>query len=153
MCQGCHVGHTGPMAPLTYLASATMADAVIRAYRKDCTMSTTTTYVIPSVTDKSRSIVASAEALLKDDATHPAHVALGLDVAPNERESAKREADAAAALKREQEQRATLSRLRFDGVRLAYSYGQVGKGKVYAGQRDLARALGMTQGRVSQILS
>jgi hypothetical protein len=113
----------------------------------------TSTYRIPSATDESRTIVTAAEKVLTDSPETPAHVALGLDGIPSEKDAAQAVEDAEKVLTTAKHNAQTFSRLRFEGVRLAYSLGQVGKGKAYANQRDLARALGMTQGRVSQILT
>lgn len=137
------------MALTTFHASLTLSGAVIRANWKERTMST---YTIPSVTEASKALVASAREALEGDASLTVEAALALDTLPKDDGQAAVEA-AEAALKASKEQRATFARLRFDAVALAYGTGRVGKGKMYAGQRELAKALGMTQGRVSQILT
>ena len=110
------------------------------------------TYTIPSVTEASKALVASAREALESDASLTVEVALALDTLPKDDGQAAVEA-AERALRESKDQRATFARLRFDAVALAYGTGRVGKGRMYAGQRELAKALGMTQGRVSQILT
>jgi hypothetical protein len=116
-------------------------------------MSTSTTvYVIPSATDASKAIVTPAEeALSKDDALR-VEDALGLASLPSD-DGASEVEDATETLRKAKERAALYARLRFDAVRLAYSTGRVGKGRMYSGQRDLAKAIGVTQARVSQILT
>lgn len=110
------------------------------------------TYTIPSVTEASKVLVASALEALESDASLTVEAALSLDTLPKDDGQAAVDA-AEAALKASKEQRATFARLRFDAVALAYGTGRVGRGLMYANQRELAKALGMTQGRVSQILT
>lgn len=110
------------------------------------------TYTIPSVTEASKALVASAREALEGDASLTVEAALALDTLPKDDGQAAVEA-AERALRESKDQRATFARLRFDAVALAYGTGRVGRGLMYANQRELAKALGMTQGRVSQILT
>lgn len=137
--------------PLAMPTDRTTGQQVIRANRKDTEMTATTAYTIPSATDASRSIVSAATEALTDP-TVRVEDALGLATLPTD-DGAKAVSDATEALKTAKANAQTYARLRFDGVALAYSTGRVGKGRMYSGQRDLAKALGMTQGRVSQILT
>ena len=114
-------------------------------------MTTSTTYVIPSATDASRTIVSAATEALTDPSVR-VEDALGLASLPKD-DGAKDVEDATEALKRAKATAGTYTRLRYEGVRLAYATGRVGKGKMYPNQTTLAKALGMTQGRVSQILT
>jgi hypothetical protein len=105
-------------------------------------------------------IVASAREALTADETVTVQDALGLSVLPEDDDVKAVPADdgageverATEALKKAREANVTFAAIRDAGVDLAYSTGRVGKGRMYAGQRELAKALGMTQGRVSQIL-
>lgn len=105
-------------------------------------------------------IVASAREALTADASVTVEDALGLSVLPADDgvkavpadDGVKAVHDATEALKKAREANKTFAAIRDAGVGLAYSTGRVGKGRMYAGQRELAKALGMTQGRVSQIL-
>ncbi len=134
------------MALSTFPRPLTLSDAVVRADRKECTMSTNTNTATGTVAE----IVASALAALTDDATARVEDALGLSVLPAD-DGAKAVDDATEALRKAREANVTFAAIRDAGVGLAYSTGRVGRGKMYAGQRELAKALGMTQGRVSQI--
>jgi hypothetical protein len=115
-------------------------------------MSTSTsTYVIPSPTDESRKITNAAEEALTKDPSVPVHEALGMGVAPTDKVCAQRIADAKAVVATLEHDAATFARLRFEGVRMALALNQIGKGRQYPTQTDLGKALGITQGRVSQM--
>jgi DNA-binding MarR family transcriptional regulator len=112
---------------------------------------TATQYRIPSPTEASKALVASATEALASDPALTVEEALNLTALPKD-DGASTVQEATDALKRAKDTAATFARLRFDAVALAYSTGRVGKGAMYPNQRALASALGMTQGRVSQIL-
>lgn len=112
----------------------------------------TQTYTIPSATEETRALVATAREALEQDAALTVQQALSLDTLPKD-DGAHDVEQATKALQTAKASAATYARLRFDAVALAYSTGRVGRGKMYGGQRDLAKALGMTQPRVSQILA
>jgi transcriptional regulator with XRE-family HTH domain len=135
------------MALTAFDAPLTPSGAVVRADRKDCTMSTNTNTGTGTVAE----IVASALEALTADATVTVQSALGLSALPAD-DGAGEVERATEALKKAREANVTFAAIRDAGVGLAYATGRVGKGRMYAGQRELAKALGMTQGRVSQIL-
>lgn len=112
----------------------------------------TNTYSIPTATDATRSLVAKATEALAKDATLTVEDALGLSVIPTD-DGAKAVEDAKATLATATENAKTFARIRFDAVALAYSTERVGSGRMYPNQRALAKALGMTQPRVSQIVA
>ena len=112
---------------------------------------TDTQYRIPAQTEDSKALVTAAREALAADDTLTVESALALDVQPKD-DGASAVKAAEEALKASKRNAQTFARLRFDAVALAYSTGRVGKGQMYPNQRVLAKALGMTQGRVSQIL-
>lgn len=134
------------MALSTSQRPLTLGDAVIRANRKEHTMTTNTT------TGTVAEIVASALEALTADESVTVESALGLPALPTD-DGAGDVERATEALRKAREANVKFAAIRDAGVGLAYSTGRVGKGKMYAGQRELAKALGMTQGRVSQILT
>jgi transcriptional regulator with XRE-family HTH domain len=112
---------------------------------------TATQYRIPAHTEASKALAEAALKALTEDATLTVESALALDTVPADN-GAEAVTKAEAALKASKVQAQTFARLRFEAVALAYSTGRVGPKAMYPNQRALAKALGMTQGRVSQIL-